>query len=144
MVLGPMPSEDRVKRDTSLHVPTAVQRQLVAALAGFGITHNAIAAHIGICRNTLEKHYAADLENAQELANARVAQSLFQMATSGKVPAAAIFWMKARAKWREQDPPEFSTTGGATYVLSIERGPRSTFDIDHDSAPQARQSDDDE
>ena len=35
-------------------------------------------------------------------ANAKVAQSLFQMATQGKNVAAAIFWMKARAGWREK------------------------------------------
>jgi hypothetical protein len=31
-----------------------------------------------------------------------VAQSLFHMATQGKNVAAAIFWMKARAGWREK------------------------------------------
>ncbi len=31
-----------------------------------------------------------------------MAQSLFQMATQGKNVAAAIFWMKARAGWREK------------------------------------------
>jgi len=35
-------------------------------------------------------------------ANAKVAQSLFQMATQGKNVAAAIFWMKACAGWREK------------------------------------------
>ena len=39
-------------------------------------------------------------------ANVKVAQSLFQMATTGKNVAAAIFWMKARASWR--DRPEHS------------------------------------
>ena len=36
-------------------------------------------------------------------ANLKVAQSLFQMATNGKNVAAAIFWMKARAGWREKN-----------------------------------------
>ena len=32
----------------------------------------------------------------------KVAQSLFRMATQGKSVAPAIFWMKARAGWREK------------------------------------------
>lgn len=35
-------------------------------------------------------------------ANLKVAQSLFALATQGKNVAAAIFWMKARAGWREK------------------------------------------
>jgi hypothetical protein len=34
-------------------------------------------------------------------ANAQVAQSLYQQATSGKKTAATIFWLKTRAGWRE-------------------------------------------
>ena len=35
-------------------------------------------------------------------ANVKIAQSLFNMATTGGSVAAAIFWMKARAGWREK------------------------------------------
>ena len=39
----------------------------------------------------------------------KVAQSLFQMATQGKNVAAAIFWMKARAGWREKHEVKVSS-----------------------------------
>jgi len=45
-----------------------------------------------------------------------VAQSLFAMATQGKNVAAAIFWMKARAGWREKH--EIAVTTRAVEQLS--------------------------
>jgi hypothetical protein len=42
-----------------------------------------------------------------------VAQSLFRMATEGKNVAAAIFWMKARAGWREKQQVEHGFAPGA-------------------------------
>ena len=39
-------------------------------------------------------------------ANLTVARTLFEMATSGKHPAATFFWLKTRAGWREADRPE--------------------------------------
>ena len=35
-----------------------------------------------------------------------MAQSLIQLATTGKSTAAAIFWMKTRGGWRERRPME--------------------------------------
>jgi hypothetical protein len=43
-------------------------------------------------------------------ANAAVAQSLFHMATRDKVPSAAIFWLKARAGWKETQVTERAGT----------------------------------
>jgi hypothetical protein len=40
--------------------------------------------------------------------SAALAQSLFQMATSGKNVAAALFWMKCRGGWREKRVVEHS------------------------------------
>jgi hypothetical protein len=48
--------------------------------------------------------FADELEEATACANAMVAQSLFQKAT-GDGPqsvTAAIFWLKARARWSDQ------------------------------------------
>lgn len=41
-------------------------------------------------------------------------QSLFQMATQGRNVAAAIFWMKARAGWREKQEVDARV---ASYVV---------------------------
>ena len=42
-----------------------------------------------------------ELDRAATEANAQVAQSLYQQATSGKKTGATIFWLKVRAGWRE-------------------------------------------
>ena len=62
-----------------------------------------IAKVLNISDDTLRKYYDHELETAEALMNAQVAQNLFSIATSkatGCVPA-AIFWMKTRAGWRE-------------------------------------------
>lgn len=82
--------------------PTSDQRRTVKTMAGFGIPHTDIAPFIGIDTKTLRKHFREELDRGMTEANAKVAQSLFQMATQGKNVAAAIFWMKARAGWREK------------------------------------------
>jgi len=87
---------------TAKHVPTEEQRKTVQAFAGYGIPENDIANVLGIDPKTLRKHYRAELDTAFVQANARVAQSLFKMATEGGNVAAAIFWLKARASWTER------------------------------------------
>ena len=82
--------------------PTPEQRRTVKTMAGFGIPHTDIAPFLGIDTKTLRKHFREELDRGMTEANAKVAQSLFQMATQGKNVAAAIFWMKARAGWREK------------------------------------------
>jgi len=89
--------------------PTDEQRRLVRALAGFGVPQDDIAGHIGIDATTLRRRFREDLDRGMTEANAKVAQSLFQMATQGKNVAAAIFWMKARGRWREVHPTAEST-----------------------------------
>jgi len=65
-----------------------------------------IATFLGIDAKTLRKHFREELDRGTVEANAKVAQSLFQMATHGRNVAAAMFWMKARAgcarstRWR--------------------------------------------
>ncbi|CAH0242809.1 hypothetical protein [Roseomonas sp. CECT 9278] len=82
--------------------PTPDQRRTVKTMAGFGIPQEDIATFLGIDAKTLRKHFREELDRGVTEANAKVAQSLFQMATQGKNVAAAIFWMRARAGWRER------------------------------------------
>jgi hypothetical protein len=82
--------------------PTPDQRRTVKTMAGFGVPHVDIATYLGIDAKTLRKHFREELDRGTTEANAKVAQSLFTMATQGKNVAAAIFWMKARAGWREK------------------------------------------
>jgi len=83
-------------------VPDAEQGRKVRAMAALGIRQEDIALILGLrSPKTLRRHFREDLDRAAPEANARVAQSLFQQATSGKNTAASIFWLKARAGWQE-------------------------------------------
>ena len=82
--------------------PTEEQRRTVKAMAGLGVPHEGIAVLLDIDPKTLRKYFHLELERGSVEATAKVAQSLFQLATAGKNVAAAIFWMKARAGWREK------------------------------------------
>lgn len=88
---------------------TDEQRRTVRAMAGLGVPHDGIATLLEIDPKTLRKHCQADLDRGSVEATAKVAQSLFQMATTGKNVAAAIFWMKARAGWREKHELKVTT-----------------------------------
>ena len=83
---------------------TPDQRKTVKSLAAFGISQKDICRVIGVGSvHTLEKHFRYELDTAAIEANAKVAQSLFKMATSGNNVAAAIFWAKSRMGWQERD-----------------------------------------
>lgn len=92
------------KRGKPPHAPTDTTRAQVKAMAGFGIKQQDIAKVVGISKPTLEKYYRAELDTGMIVANSMVAESLYHMATTGKVPAAAMFWMKCRAGWKEVEP----------------------------------------
>jgi hypothetical protein len=96
----------------SLVDPTEEQRRLVRAMSGFGIPQEQIATHLEVDAKTLRKHFRQELDRGMVEANLKVAQSLFQMATAGKNVAAAIFWMKARANWREKQAVEVAGPDG--------------------------------
>jgi predicted transcriptional regulator len=92
-----------------MHEPTEKDRRQVRVLSGMvGATHEEIAAVLGISEPTLRKYYREELDASPTEANAKVAQSLFRQATNPDKPnvVAAIFWMKARAGWRDSDAAE--------------------------------------
>jgi hypothetical protein len=84
--------------------PSDDQRRQVKALAAYGVPQDDIATVLAIDAKTLRKHFWVELQTGAIEANAKVAQSLFQRATTEKGSAgvtAAIFWLKVRAGWRE-------------------------------------------
>lgn len=92
--------------------PTDEQRKMAEQLAAVGITHQQIAAVLGISHDTLTRKLGPELEIARAKANANVAKSLYQSAMDGVVPS-MIFWLKARAGWRDNpliESPESQTT----------------------------------
>jgi hypothetical protein len=107
--------------------PTEQQRRQVMTMVGLGIIQDDIARWLEIDDKTLRKHFRRELDTGATEANMRVASSLFQMATQDKVPAAAIFWMKARAGWKDHDA---SLSANSFPRLVVMFGPG------HDATPQ--------
>ena len=75
---------------------------MVQVLSGIGVPQDQIALLIGVDAKTLRKSCRDDLDRGMAEANVKVGQTLFSMATRGDNTAATIFWMKARAGWREK------------------------------------------
>lgn len=88
--------------------PTDEQRRLVKAMAGYGVPHDDIALVVKCSPPTLRKWFRHELDVATIEANARVAQTLYQQATTPGNIAATIFWLKARAGWREKQHVELT------------------------------------
>jgi hypothetical protein len=82
--------------------PTEDQRRTVRAMAGFGVPQDGIAVLLDVDPKTLRRHFRRELDRGSIEATAKVAQTLFGMATVDKNVAAAIFWMKVRPGWRER------------------------------------------
>jgi hypothetical protein len=84
--------------------PTPEARRQVMTMTGFGIVQDDIARWLDIDKKTLRKHFRREIDTGAIEANTRVAASLYGMATKDKNVAAAIFWLKSRAGWKDQDP----------------------------------------
>lgn len=91
-------------------VPTQEQRIVVRVMCACGMPQPIIARQTinpetgrGIDLKTLRKAFREELDDAKPVANAMVAQSLFKKATGSGAQsvAAAIFWLKTQAGWRE-------------------------------------------
>ena len=107
--------------------PTDEQRKTVRAMAGFGIPQDEIANVIinptsarGIGLNTLKRHFRKELSTSATEVNAKVAESLYKRAMSGKDSAAAIFWTKARMGW--SDRVEVKHTGEVDLAARMADG----------------------
>jgi hypothetical protein len=88
------------------HKPRDEQKAMVEAMSGFGVPQDEIAKILRIDAKTLRKRYAEQLERGSALANAKVAQNLFRIATGEgrEAVTAATFWLRCRAGWSEYTP----------------------------------------
>jgi hypothetical protein len=98
--------------------PTDEERRTVRALSGYGVPQEGIAIHIGIDAKTLRKHFRDELDRGSVEATAKVAQTLFHLATVEKNVACVIFWMKARAGWRETVRQENTGPDGKPVAIN--------------------------
>ena len=80
--------------------PTQEQRRMVKTMAALGTRHEDIAAIVDITPKTLRKHFRQELTRGAIEANAKVGQTLFSMATSGRNIAATIYWERTRGALR--------------------------------------------
>lgn len=98
------------------HVPTESSRQQVTMMSGLGLTQAQIGLLVGCNEETLRKHYAHELEFGVAQATVQVAKTLYEKATKDRDLGAAIFWMKARAGWREVDKQSLSANVQALNI----------------------------
>jgi hypothetical protein len=87
--------------------PSDEQRQNVRALAGFGLSHKQIATVVEVASvDTLRKYFADELTRGPLEAQSNVMRTLFRLASSGRNPAATMFWLKTQVGWSEQGKVE--------------------------------------
>lgn len=95
----------------SKHNPTDENKKIARTLAAVGVPFEDIALKLDISADTLVKYYKPELDAGRIDANASIAQTLFQQAKNGNT-AAAIFWLKTRARWKETHQIEHSGVDG--------------------------------
>ena len=72
-------------------------------MAALCTRHEDIATMLEITAKTLRKHFRQELTRGAIAATAKVGQTLFAMATSGRNPAATIYWERTRGTRRARD-----------------------------------------
>jgi DNA-binding XRE family transcriptional regulator len=99
--------------------PAEKDQRTVQAMAACGMPQEDIARVLGISKPTLQKHFRETLNTAAISANAKVAATLFQMATSGTNPAATFFWAKCRMRWKESVAVEHTGANGEPIAVQL-------------------------
>tara|TARA_Y100001973_G_C5159100_1_gene312501 strand:+ start:26 stop:367 length:342 start_codon:yes stop_codon:yes gene_type:complete len=100
------------------HQPTQEKETMVRTLAAVGVTHEDIATKLDISADTLTKYYKKQLSDGRIDANAQIARGLFDQAKNGNT-AAAMFWLKTRAGWKETNINEITGTDGQPVSIKI-------------------------
>lgn len=90
-------------------------RDRVEALAAYGTPHTEIARVLRLELEVLRTDYEEQLAIGRTKANSRVAEALYRTAIAGgrEGVTAAIFWLKARAGWKETSVHELAAAEGS-------------------------------
>jgi hypothetical protein len=101
------------------HIPTDDLRLRIEDLARAGIPQLLIAEIVEIDKDTLTKYYQRELDLANPMAVARVAQTMYQCALNGDMKAATQYLKMKGAKfgWVEKQVIEVGTTPEETKEL---------------------------
>jgi hypothetical protein len=82
------------------YVPTEEQRRTVKALAAYGMKHEGIARLVSLrSPKTLRKHFREELILGEIEGVAEIAQTLYNMAKSGKDSRSTIHYLERRQRW---------------------------------------------
>jgi hypothetical protein len=99
------------------HIPDEKTRKTVEAMSSYGVPQEDIALVLDIDRKTLSKHYRRELDTAATKANAMVAGRLYQKCMKDDT-SSIIFWLKTRAKWRDNSKDDDADNGNIVAALS--------------------------
>jgi len=108
---------------------TDERKRLVKGLVAFGIPQMEIAKLIGCGDRTLRAKFRHELDIGKAEAVAKVANFLFQKATSGNSAhniTAAIFYLKAQGQWRTTDRVEHTGADGGPIEVNSDAKERLT------------------
>jgi hypothetical protein len=112
-------------------IPTAKEQQQIVMLREIGIERETIGKILGVSSRTLRRKCKYELEHGAVVATAEVARSLYLQATGRckdrrvSPTAAAIFWLKTRARWSERivvgmDPTEWDDATLDKFIETAE------------------------
>jgi hypothetical protein len=101
--------------------PTDEQRLRVKSMAAYGTPTHDIARYCDVSEKTLLKYYGKEIFRGPLEANAKVGQSLLEMATNGKTPVASIYWSKARGGWSENQGGDAQPAAVPDFVVALEK-----------------------
>jgi hypothetical protein len=83
-----------------------------------GTDHQNIAKALGIDSKTLRKYFREELDLGLAKANAAIGGALFNKAKGGDTTA-MIFWLKTRARWRETNHHDHTSSDGSMSPREI-------------------------
>jgi len=76
-----------------------------------------LSTRLKISADTLVKYYQDELDEGRIDANSAIAGTLFNQAKKGNT-AAAIFWLKTRARWKETQVNEVTGSNGSDIRIT--------------------------
>lgn len=94
---------------------TDEQRKQVQTLSGYGLSQDQISRMLEIDRNTLKKHFKAELEKGKDIALSQALNSLFSNIKKGK-EASLIFYLKTQHGWKEKTEVQHTGKDGTPLV----------------------------
>ena len=117
--------------------PTDELRRKVKVFVGCGVPQQQICHLIGIRSvKTLRKHFRVELELGPLEALAKVQQTAFRLATSGRSPRMTIRWLERRARWAPgmRSRPEAGQVVDHKFVVEEYQPPMDADDARRDLA----------